>query len=92
MLGHGWAYQKLANQQSYLPSWLMAAILAVIGCQSRSYTRFVETKAVYRAQLLKGLPLPPYYLSSLINGIKCQKFLYDWPYIQAFRILHTQDL
>ena len=46
-LGHGWACQKLANQK---PSSELAAmidvILAVIGWQSMSYSRFVETKAV----------------------------------------------
>ena len=42
-LGHGWAYQTLANQQ---PSSELAARRAVIGCQPRSCSRLVETKAV----------------------------------------------
>ena len=36
-LGHGWAYQKLANQQAISSEFAarMAEILAVIGCQPR---------------------------------------------------------
>ena len=51
-LGHGWAYQKLANQQ---PSSELVVRMAVIGCQPRSWSRFVETKAVRWTQWLKGL-------------------------------------
>ena len=55
-LGHGWAHQKLANQQAtfragcndgcdWLPADELAAMMAVIGCQLMSCSRFVETKA-----------------------------------------------
>ena len=40
----------------------MAVILSVIGCHTRSYSRFVDTKAVRWTQWSKGLPLPPYWL------------------------------
>ena len=76
-LGHGWAHQKLANQQAtfwagcndgcdWLPADELAAMMAVIGCHPRSCSRFVETKAVRWTQWLKGLTLSPYYLSSWI--------------------------
>ena len=46
-LGHGWAYQTLANQQpSSELAARMAVILAVIGCQPSSCCRFLDIKAV----------------------------------------------
>ena len=47
------------------PSSQLAARRAVIGCQPRRSSRFVETKAVRWTQWLKGLILSTYYVSSL---------------------------
>ena len=55
-LGHGWAYQKLANQQAISE---LAARMAVIGCQIRGCIRFVGTKAVRSTQRLKSLAQLP---------------------------------
>ena len=46
------------------PSSELAARMAVIGCPLRRCSRIVGTKAVRSTQRLKGLALPPKYLSS----------------------------
>ena len=41
----------------------LAARMAVIGCQSKTCSRFLETKALRWTQWLKRVKLSPYYLS-----------------------------
>ena len=67
--------------------WL-AARRAVIGCQSRSCSRFVETKVVCRTQLLKGLINAASILSFLLGLYELKMhcmFSFYWELINCIK-------
>ena len=62
--GHGWTYEKLANQQAISE---LAARMAVIGCQLKSCSLFVETKERRSTQCFKTLINAASILSILLE-------------------------
>ena len=68
MLSHAWyASGHTRHWPISKPCSEVPASMAVIGCEPRR--RFVETKAVRWTLWLKGLTMPPYYLSFYRNEL-----------------------